>query len=212
MNEELPIIERIELIGKEDVRIHLSDGNEINSHIDVLHILNIKKGKPIDKEIIDNVISETKKIQINKTVYNYISYKPRTKREIINKLRSKGYDIMDIDKAIQHFTEIGYINDEQFALDYAKTLERKNKYSILQITEKLMNKGIDKKIITNVIEMNSLNSNEYELAMQLAQKKIKMIKSDESKEMKAKIYRYLAQKKFSPDVIRYVLEDIFKNN
>lgn len=209
MDDKTPTIEKIELVDKEYVKIYLSDGSQCSSHIDVLNTLNLKKGGKVDKNTIEKISSESRRILINKAIYSYITYKPRTKKEIRNKFRSKGYSESEIEEAIEHFAEMGYIDDEKYAFDYFRNLKNKSKYSNTDIKRKLLTKGIPKEIIDRVSNAIYDRQAEYMLALNLAKKKMMLIRSDNKKEIKDKIYRYLVQKKFQMDVIKYVIEDIF---
>ncbi len=209
MNEEIPSIENIEITSKEYIKIYLSDGNQKICHIDVFNLLKLKKGGKVDKNTIEKIVYESRKIFLNKALYNLISHKPRSKKEIKEKLITKGFSEVEIDSAIRHFTELGYIDDEKYAYDYYKSLISRNKYSSSVVKRKLLEKGISNKIIEKLDDKFYDPKSEYLLALKLAKKKIKTIKSGNDKEIKQRIYRYLLQKQFKIDVIKYVLEDIF---
>lgn len=211
MDDNSPTIEKIELVDKQYVKIYLSDGNQCTSHIDVINTLNLKKGGKLDKNTIEKIASESRRILINKAIYSYITYKPRTQKEIINRFISKGYSESEIEAAIKHFAEMGYIDDEKYAFDYFRNHKNKSKYSNSDIKRKLLSKGIEKEIVERVSNAIYDKQEEYSLALNLAKKKIKLIRSDNRKEIKDKIYRYLVQKKFQMDVIKYVIEDIFSD-
>ena len=73
----------------------------------------------------------------------------------IKELRDKllrTVDGVSADKAIDKFIEMGYLDDEKFALNYAEHLLKTKNFSKNHIKQELFYKGIDKEIISDVLE------------------------------------------------------------
>jgi len=90
---------------------------------------------------------------INK--YTYTSFTMK------NKLINKEYNSKDIEETISYLIKNNLINDEEYALDYASILLKKNK-GPYYIKDKLISKGIAKSIVDRVvnnIEDNDVNKN-----------------------------------------------------
>ncbi len=81
---------------------------------------------------------------------NYLTFKDRTKKEIVDKLTEKGYGREDIDEAIHRLCEYGYINDERYTFSYIKAnIQKKGKKLI---RTELLNKGIDREVVSSCLE------------------------------------------------------------
>ncbi len=78
------------------------------------------------------------------TAVYLLTFKSRTSKEIVDKLKSKGYSDCEIDKAMDKLLEYNFINDENYTLSYIKS--NVNKKGIKLIYRELAEKGIDKSL------------------------------------------------------------------
>lgn len=79
--------------------------------------------------------------------------------------------------AIEKCRELGFIDDEDFALRYANELATRKKYGISRIKNELYVKGIDREIIENVI--NSLDIDFSQCIIEIIEKKYSDCLNDE---------------------------------
>ena len=77
----------------------------------------------------------------------YIGISKKTEYEIKQKLIRLGYNQDIIDMVISYLLNIGYVNDYDYVEAYLRQNERFLKYSIFEIEQKLLQKGIKKDII-----------------------------------------------------------------
>lgn len=82
---------------------------------------------------------------------DFLSRRNHSTKELKEKLL-KTVDEKSAEKAIDKFIELGYINDEKFAQEYAEHLFSKKNYSIAHIRAELTKKGISKDISDAVIQ------------------------------------------------------------
>lgn len=80
-----------------------------------------------------------------------LSRRNHSVKELKTKLL-KSVDSTSADKAIEKFIEMGYLDDEKFAYDYADYLLKYKNFSENHIKQELFYKGISKDIISNVID------------------------------------------------------------
>ncbi|OXT07558.1 RecX family transcriptional regulator [Thermoanaerobacterium thermosaccharolyticum] len=139
---------------------------------------------------------------INKNAYNdsikFLSYSMRTKKELINKLKSMGYDNSIINNVLEKLIKQRYIDDEYYTELYIK--EKKERlYSKYRIYNELYRKGIDPSIITS--KLDQLYEDEIDTIKKL------IIKKRVSTNDKLKIKNYLFRKGFMIEDINKVLLD-----
>ena len=77
----------------------------------------------------------------------YIGISKKTEYEVKQKLIRLGYNQDIIDMVISYLLNIGYVNDYDYVEAYLRQNERFLKYSIFEIEQKLLQKGIKKDII-----------------------------------------------------------------
>lgn len=80
----------------------------------------------------------------------YINTYPKTEQELRVKLLTKRYDEEDIDKTITWLKKMTWVNDEQFARLYFQSESVKKGKPPYLVKQKLLQKGVDKKIVEKV--------------------------------------------------------------
>lgn len=109
------------------------------------------------KEINEEELTELLDTVSFRRAYNkgldFLSRRPYGTKELIKKLCEKGHEKEASEKACERLTELGLLNDEEFARILAnELLERKN-YSIKRIKQELFFKGIDREIVENTVDL-----------------------------------------------------------
>lgn len=127
----------------------------------------------------------------------YLSRAPRTTEEVRRFLLRKGFNDEEITEAIFKLTQIGYLNDEKYLENYLGS-GKSQKYGYARLKLKLLQKGINPELLKN---LNFAEDEEIAKARELLQKKYKNINSAD----KAKYYRFLLNRGFSPAVARKAL-------
>lgn len=141
------------------IHILLDDEYVITTDIDYWAEIFIADGTDISEEDwleLSNKINYRK--AFNKCA-DLLSRRNHSVKELRTKLL-KSADIASVDKVIDKFTEMGYLDDEKFAYDYADYLLKYKNFSENHIKQELFYKGIDREIISNVLEDLEVNNEE----------------------------------------------------
>lgn len=124
----------------------------------------------------------------------FIGISKKTEYEVKQKLYKLGYNQEITDMVISYLLNIGYIDDTDYVKSYIKQNERFMKYSIFEITQKLLQKGIKKDIIEN--EITILEDSNYDKKIC---EKLMLTKCKDMEPMKLKQYLYRRGLKFDID-------------
>jgi regulatory protein len=134
----------------------------------------------------------------------YLAKRMLTGKELKDKLKNKGFSGGICDEAVRYFTEIGYINDFDYALRYATDAIKIKHYGTLKIIRDLRQKGIDTDIINNCI--SSLGDENLQSLRLIAEKKSSMLDLSDPKQ-KNKLVEYLMRRGYKFDEINTVLRE-----
>lgn len=116
----------------------------------------------------------------------YIVVAKKTESEVIKKLEKLGCEGNIIEEVITYLTNLGYIDDNDYVDAYIRQCMRLLNYSIYEIKNKLLQKGIKKDIIE--VKLQKLYETDYE--QQLIQKLLNgKLKSMEKLKQKQYLYR-----------------------
>lgn len=78
------------------------------------------------------------------TALYYLTFRDRTRKEIQDKLKEKGYSDSEVDDAVSKLLMYGYLDDENYALCYIKSHGRKKGGRLISM--ELKNKGIEPQV------------------------------------------------------------------
>ena len=134
-------------------RVNIFLDNEYAFSLEEVDVLKfkLKIGMSLDEKEIEKLSLESNLSKAMKKAMDMLSRKPVTKKELENKLKDKGYDESVISVAVQELTELGYLNDYDYAtlyLDYAT----EKCYGKKKIVYELTHKGVDPDIIYDVLD------------------------------------------------------------
>lgn len=105
-------------------------------------------------EITDDEFEHLKFIITSRKAYSqalrFLTLRAHSADELFKKLNKK-HSAESSQYAVEKCRELGFINDEDFALRYAEELIRNKKFGLARIRTELYAKGIEREIIDNVI-------------------------------------------------------------
>lgn len=193
--------------GKQD-KIHISVDGEYSFTVDETYFLSmgIYNGKEVDSDELEE-IRETVSVR---RAYNYavnlLSRRDHSVKELMNKLSQKGYSD-GAEEAIEKLKKGGYVSDERFARLYVRELQTFKKYGKRRIEQELYRKGIDREIISEVLEETDFDGSEL---VSLIGKKYGRYLGDEKGI--AKTVNGLLRMGYSYSEIRDALKEISEND
>ena len=103
----------------------------------------------------------------------YLVMAKKTEKEVRNKLQKVHCEEEIIDNVIEYLKDLKYIDDEEYVDAYIRQCMRLQNYSIFEIKNKLLQKGIKKYIIEEKISKLSQTGYENELINKLINGKLK---------------------------------------
>lgn len=133
------------------------------------------------------------------------------KAQLERKLILDGYSQDHISRILSVFVEKGYVDDERLALQKIEYLKRyKSKREIEFV---LRNKGFDPAVIKEGIDAEISDESEYDAAMKCIRKKYDHRRSEiEAKDLRNKIYGFLARKGYSSGCCQKVIKNYLSDN
>lgn len=197
------IVEKIEYSDKYNL-VKLTISREIfYISYDFFVDLNLSSDEDLDFETYKKILRENDFNRCKNEALKQIVYRARTSFDLKNKLKEKKYDQEAIDKVIQFLEDYDLIDDELYVKSFVNDKSKINNRSKRKIRYKLKAKHINDVLIDTYLNEIS-DQEEYEKAYEAG------LHKKESVDDKNKVYRFLASRGFSYDIIRDVLGDLFK--
>jgi regulatory protein len=145
--------------------------------------------------------------------FRWLAARPRSEREIRRKLYDKGYTESVIDKVVTGLYESAYLDDGVFARQWARNLAVNRRLGNRRIEMSLLEKGISKENIHEVLEELRQETPELKVIRDLIRRKTGGRPFNHlTGQEKARIIRSLYGKGFSSDSIRDAMDQPMEDN
>jgi len=139
----------------------------------------------------------------------YCAYQERCHMEVREKCWELGLRGEDIENAIAHLVEDGFLNEERYAKAYAGGKFRMQQWGRKKISMMLKQKQISDYCIRKGLA--EINEEDYAQTLeQLAQKKYQLLRSEQYLKRQYKTLQYLLQRGFEQELARAAIEQIAK--
>ena len=135
-------------------------------------------GREIDDEDLKEIIELSNERRAKEKALWLISYRSHSKKELTDKIR-RTCDNDSAEKAVERMEELGLVNDEEFARQYARKLLIQKKMTKRTALFELSRKGIDKETAEAVLD--EIDVDYRENIREIIEKKYKNIQDEKIK-------------------------------
>ena len=148
---------------------------------------------------------------------NLLAFKPRSVAELRTRLLEKDWTTAEIvESVLDKLKEYNYVNDEQFARDFAAANIRQKPIGKRVLQQKLALKKLDKETVENTLENIFEEMPEAEIIERAIEKRLRVKGKPTTREDAKKFYDYLLRQGFSYDLVskkmREIASDEFDEN
>ncbi len=191
--------------NKERVNIYIDDKFAFGLMIEIKYKYDLQENMEINEEYIQKVLREEELSKAKDQALKFLTYRQRSEKEIIDKLKKKGFEESIIDNTLNYLKKYKLVDDMEFAKAFMKDKINLNKFGPIRIKHELYKKGIDNNIIEKILEEDD---DEYNRALNLAKKKLPSYKNDDKNAIYRKLGGFLQRKGYSYDCIFKVLKEL----
>lgn len=181
------------------------DEKKYKLHEDLILQYKLLISKSIDNDILYELLEKNKKYETYEIALKYISIKMRSKKELEEYLKKKGYDNIDIFQVISILQENGYLNNDNYIDAFIHDKINLTNYGPEKIKQELKRNGFSDEDILNKIIIYTDDLQEEKITKIIN----KMIKSNKNKSgivLKRKIEMYLLNLGYQKEKINKKLE------
>lgn len=172
-----------------------------------LHDTRLTVGTVLDEAAGDRLLLSARKLEAFDRAAAALGRRARSAHELERWLLQRGFDRADVTDAVQRLTEIGAIDDSQFARAFARSRALGKGMSRRRLAQELARRGVDRPMadaaIAEVLEEESVD--ERALLEQAARKKLAVLQGQDADTVKRRLYGYLARRGYAASDISAVL-------
>ena len=173
---------------------------------DVLIKFQLKKGMELDDFSFLEIQYQDNIRKAYNLAVNYLARRMRSKKEIMDYLEKKDMDEPIIEEVIHKLTAQKYINDEEFALAFVRTLANTTDKGPNVIKMELKEKGIEENILIHALGEFALEQ-QIEKAAKISKKFFQKNARESLKIQKQKLENVLRRKGYSLEVITIAINE-----
>lgn len=203
-NDEDLMITSVEMMRKPKHRYLIMFGpHSMTVHEDVMIKYRMMKGSVFRKEELEEIVVADERQQAYVEALRFLERKPRTEKEIAQRLGQKGMTSDGIEKTIDRLQQERLVDDELYAKQWAEQRITKQKKGRMWVRQELRQKGIESELIVEAL--NEVNEeDEFNSAYTIGKKKWQQIKGD-ALERKRKTGAFLMRRGFTGEQVRKVI-------
>ncbi len=189
--------------------LNFNNGESIRCSIDIVSKYYLKRAMLINSELMNNILSEQRIINVKKSAYRYASFKPRTVYQVKDKLNQLGYEPSEIEIGINFLVQFNFLDDYAYAKNYIKNRAKAKKFGKSRIIIELKKLRINEELIETALSEDYDEEATYNDAVDAYHKKIRMLTNKPLDKQKRAVIDYLARRGFTWSIISKVLENNF---
>lgn len=194
--------------NKERVSVFVDGEYSFSLHAEIIYKFGIKVGTEITPDFMETVGKVEEQKKANNYAMTLISKAFKTEKQIVDKMKQKGFEQEYIDKAISMLKEYKYIDDTLFAQSYVSDSVNFTKMGKNKIKNKLYQKGVNKDTINDTLNSLVDDDQQFEAALDIAKKKYRTIREADKRKKNQKMTSFLQYRGFSFDIIKKVLNEL----
>lgn len=185
--------------AKDRVNVYL-DG-EFAFGLALIHALWLRIGQKLSDEDIAQLKAADTLEKAQQRAVNFIAYRPRTEREVRQRLKKAGADDETAASVVMRLKNAGLLDDEAFGKAWVESRVRSNPRSRRMLAWELRQKGVGDEEVQAALE----GVDDEEAALQAARKRWPKVKSLEPRERRRKLSEFLARNGFDFQTIESVI-------
>jgi len=169
---------------------------------EILAKSNLSVGRELSAQEVNDLVLKNEIGKSLDRVYRFLSYRPRSEKEIRDYLRKKEVEEKIVEKVVSKVKKLGYVDDLEFVrwwVEQRSTFRPRGKHVL---TIELRQKGVAPEIIDQVL---GESIDEVPLAQKAIQKKINEYLKLPPRQSRQKIVTYLQRRGFSWETIEKIL-------
>ncbi|MFQ5676685.1 MAG: regulatory protein RecX [bacterium] len=140
--------------------------------------------------------------RIKEKAFRYLAGRAHSVKELQDKLAQKGFSGALIADVLNEFIEKKFLNDEEFALSFARTRMVKKPMGQRLLRQELLRKGLSKGLIDKAIRDVYSAKSEAEFAREVAEKRLVRYKDLETRKKKKRLNDFLLRRGFDWEIAR----------
>lgn len=176
--------------------------------------LGLRTGDEITAGVLES-LQQAEELQSAKQVaLRFLSHRPRTEREIRDRLREKEFADDDIAATIDELKRLGLVNDQQFAQMYVRDALARRPVGRLLLRQKMLLLGLERQLVDETLNAAFDDDTAEQMAREAAQQFLRRraMRKEDPLKLRNGVAQFLMRRGFSWNVIQPILNSLPQTN
>lgn len=204
-------ITKLEVQKNDDSRVsvYLDGEFAFGIHQDLILHHGLHTGMQLSAEKHQAIEQDEARVQARQRALQYLAHKPRTEKEVREKLESEEVPQILIEDVVDRLHELSYLDDEDYAHNYARNRFANKGYGPRRIRRELVDRGIDRPLADRAVDQLFTEEDPMAAAMTHAEKYWpRVADEDDPRRRKQKLHGYLTRRGFTQDTVYDVIDAV----
>lgn len=175
--------------------------------IDIAMSLGLHKGMAMTDALAARLRAEDRRLTLRQKAYHFATYKPRTERQMRDKLRTLEAVPEEIEDVMAWLASFRIIDDAVFARRFVEASRERKPMSTSALRRALRTKGVADVHIEAALASSDVDA-DLLAARRVAEKKLRMIKAESASERREKLVRFLQYRGYGWDVVKRIVSEV----
>lgn len=180
--------------------------------LDLINKYRLSKDKEITAEEFEEIISEQRVFDVKKTAFNYASFKPRSEKQLEDKLKQKEFNEDEIEIAKEFLKSFDLLDDRKFAILFVNNFLKRKSAGQRVVKMELMGKGIDEYLAEEILQDHFPHDEVEELISKAADKKMRLLSNKAIEKQKKSLTDHLLMRGFPWEKVKIEIDKRFKKD
>lgn len=186
--------------------IHLDGQFAFGCNVNVVARFRLREGETITPERLREIqLGEVKQECLDRAL-RFIEMRRHGRSELADKLKRHEYGPTVIEAVLDDLTRMGYLDDEQFALEYIASAARRRQMGRRRAAMELAKKGIDRATADRALGQFYESHDDLAAARQLIEKKLPSLKRLDPQTARRRLTGQLLRRGFDYQAIKPLID------
>jgi len=182
--------------GKKRYNIYIDGEFSLAVSEETLLKMDLYDGKELTEEKLGKIRNLEENVRAKDYALNLLSYRPRTRRELLRRLKEKKFALAIAEETVSKLEQSGLVNDYDFAVYFVETF--RDRRGIYRLKNDLFRLGVEREVIDRVLA--DVPVDEKETATNLIDRWLRVHRTRDEK-TRRKLINYLVQRGISWSII-----------
>ncbi|MDO9575652.1 MAG: RecX family transcriptional regulator [bacterium] len=182
--------------GKKRFNIYIDGEFSLAVSEETLLKMDLYERKELTEEKLGKIRNLEENVRAKDYALNLLSYRPRTRRELLRRLKEKKFTLAIAEETVSKLEQSGLVNDYDFAVYFVETF--RDRRGIYRLKNDLFRLGVEREVIDRVLA--DVPVDEKETATNLIDRWLRVHRTRDEK-TRRKLINYLVQRGISWSII-----------